>query len=834
MKRKHYWWRYLLFVLLGIFLGIGCVVGGVAAAGFIINGEQIEKWTGQDIFTDDYQGKSVIDLIMTLSSNQEDLTTLGGLAKITPIVDQMVDSVNEMLEQNIGFSYSKEELYQVKFQDIGDYLLNTLKDGATVARMIGAGPDSSNIMKLFLFPKDDGGNYDFDHPYTLSDFMSAGFFDGIIDRMVISDIIENIDESNALLNAIKNWGLADFQNQDKIYGLTISQLMGDISPDNSLLYALRNWSINDLKDGDKVYSLTIEELMGDIDPNNDLLNAIKTWTINDLKDGDKVYTLTISQLMGDIDPDNNLLNAIKNWTINDLKDGDKIYTLTITELMGDIDPSNTLLYAIRNWTIDDLKDEDKIYDELTIKDLVGDIDPNNTVLVAIQNWTIRELMDDDSINGLTIEELLGEVDPENAVLYAFKDMTISQFKNKDALNDKVNNLKISDIITNITADNSFLYAVKDWKIEDLKNNDKINALTITQILGEIPANNSLLNAIKTWSINDLKDVNKINTLTISQILGDIPEDNALLNAIKTWTINDLKDVDKIKTLTIRQVLGDDDVAASKILTAIADIEIGNLKDEIELLPIEDFIDIDPSNRILSALEGTPLADLSTAINSLSLGDVFDPADFVGKEALYNFLSGYTVETIGSAINDITIGVIIPEEDRTGIFKYLDPDTSIYDFSDAVKNIKIVEAFEDDIFTKGGFEDRDDWQVNAVWKFMLTPAGTALSPAGTKFGVDPNKNAYLSYTVGSGLGTMVDNFNYHVQNENIATLSGAGLVSVNASFLTRVVPPLAYATLNGTGEGKIDFDSKHGASTTYGELTVSELMLVLDYVTTLIP
>ncbi|MBO4668328.1 MAG: hypothetical protein J5666_09445, partial [Bacilli bacterium] len=318
MRRKHYWWRYLLFVLLGILIGLGSVAGGIVAAGYIINGSMIEDWTGQDLLTDEYQGKSIIELITSLSQNQDDLTTLGGLAKISPMVDTMVDSINEMIESQIGFKWSKEELYAVKFEELGDYLINTLKDNATVARMIGADENSSSIMKLFLFPKNDGGEYDFEHPYTLNDFMSEGFFDGIIDRMVISDIIEDIDPDNALLNAIKNWGLDDFQNLDKIYGLTITELMGDIDPDNALLYAIRNWSINDFKDGDKIYSLTVSELLGDIDPDNALLNAIKNWTINDLKDQDKIFGLTIAQLMGDIDPDNNLLNAIKNWTINDL------------------------------------------------------------------------------------------------------------------------------------------------------------------------------------------------------------------------------------------------------------------------------------------------------------------------------------------------------------------------------------------------------------------------------------------------------------------------------------------------------------------------------------
>ena len=638
--RKHYWWRYLLFVLLGFVLGIGSVAGGIVAAGYIINGEQVEKWTGQDLLTEDYQSKSLIDLITQLAQNKDELDTLGAIAKITPKVDELVDKVNEMFQQNIGYSWPKEEMYQVKFDQLGDWLITNLKEHATIAAMINAGSESSNIMKLFLFPKDDEGNYDFDHPYTLNDFMTSGFFDRIINSLQIQDILDNVDPNNALLNAIKEWTLDDFQNPDKIYDLTIKQLLGTI------------------------------------------------------------------------------------------------------------DENNALLVAIQDWTINDLKDPDKIYDELTIAQIVGEIDPNNKLLNTIKDWTIRQLMNDENINGLTIADIMGEIDESNAILYAIRNLTISDLKDKD---------KITEVVEG---------------------------------------------------------------LTIQDVLGTIPEDNAFLNTVKTWKISDFKDQNKVNALTIRQVLGDDGVAGSKILQAIADIQIGNLKTEIENLPIESFIDFDSNNKILKALEGTAIKDLSTAIQNLSLGSVIDPADLAGKEALYTFLSGYTVSTIGSALDNITIGVLMDDSDRTGIFKYLDPDTNISDIADAIKGLKVIEAFEDDIFEKGGHEAKDDWEVKSIWKFMLTPTDRGLTPSGTRFADDPNKDKYSSITVGDGMGTMVENFQYHVENEDLNALSGAGLVTVPDGFLTKAIPPQGILALTMAG---IDMTGREY----YGQLKVNELTIVLN-------
>lgn len=873
VRKRHMWWRYLLFTLLGIFIGVGSVGVGVVAAGFSIRGNDIERWTGQDIFTDEFQDKNIIDLITTIAMNENnDLDTLGGIAKISPLVDQLVDNINEMFQKQIGYSWPKEEMYTIKFDKLGDWMVENLKNNASVAAMINAGPESNAIMKLVLFPKDSStGDYDYDHAYTLGDFMTPGFFDKIIDSMVLRDVLGQIDPDNALLNAIGDWGINDLKNQDKLFGLKINQLLGNIDESNSLLYAIQDWDINKLKDGNSIYTLTISQLMGNIDPDNSLLNAIKDWDINKLKDGDSIYTLTIQQLMGTIDPSNNLLNAIKDWDINKLKDGTSVYELTIEQLMGTIDPENKLLYSIRNWTINDLKDKDKIYDELTVSDLVSNITEENHVLWAIKDWTIRKLMADDSFNSLTIEQLVGPVSEDNHALYAIKGWTISELTDEN----KFNSLTIEDLLGTVDEDNHILYALRDLSISDLSDSDKItaridtlsledvfgtideenkvlsalkgltigelkdkdvvmaeiNKLTVSELFGDIDPENKVLYAFKDTTIEDFKDkdylTNKINTLKLEDVIGEIPEDNAFLNAIKLrgWTIGDLKDTDNINSLTIRDVLGNTKVSSSKILTAIADIEIGNLADEIDSLPLSDFIDTS-GNKILGLVADEPINNIANAVNDLTFAQIIDEDSLDGNTALYNYLSTYTIGQIDEAFKNMTIGAIITDD--TGIFKHLDKDRNISELGQAVKEMKIVDAFEDEIFNDiDTIQDRDECTIKAVWKFMLTPEDVEITPNDVLFKNDPNKAYYESYTVDTGMGSMVSNFEAHTKKESIRTLYNAGLLTVDEGFLATTIPDAGKLALIAAG---VDLTGKE----TYGDLNVNEITIVLNAVTQLIP
>ena len=169
---------------------------------------------------------------------------------------------------------------------------------------------------------------------------------------------------------------------------------------------------------------------------------------------------------------------------------------------------------------------------------------------------------------------------------------------------------------------------------------------------------------------------------------------------------------------------------------------------------------------------------------------------------------------------------------TGIFKHLDPNTNISDISDAIKSLKIVEAFEEDIFNEDAntVPNMNDRTMKYIWKFLLTPVGVSITPGVDEFnnpityGNDPNKAHYESYTIGSSMGVLVTNFETHVRDEDLNTLFAAGLINVSDSFLDKDIRPDVILLFDGTGEGQINFNGR----TKYGQLKLSELMMIINY------
>ena len=360
----------------------------------------------------------------------------------------------------------------------------------------------------------------------------------------------------------------------------------------------------------------------------------------------------------------------------------------------------------------------------------------------------------------------------------------------------------------IDSNNAILYALKDLTLDDLKDRDaidaQINSLTVLQLMGTIDENNTLLQTIKTWTVNDLKNPDMINTLTVEQLVGTIDPSNAILDSIKDLTIDQLKDNDaltaRINTLTLSDVI---DCSGNTLLSIIANSQIGNL---------------------------------STDVNNITFAQLIDKDELNGNESLYNYLASYTLGNIEEAFKDMTIGALI--DDDPGIFKHLDKSLPLSDLSTAVKNLTILEAFEDDLFdqVETDYANREEYLANrtmkTLWKFMLTPGGTNLSAAGTKYVNEPAalRTQYESYKIGDSMGTLINNFSNHVENECLNTLADAGLLDASETpLLTKTLGTIGYAALVSAGQG----DGK-SASTTYGELTVKELLTVMNAATNYMP
>ena len=313
----------------------------------------------------------------------------------------------------------------------------------------------------------------------------------------------------------------------------------------------------------------------------------------------------------------------------------------------------------------------------------------------------------------------------------------------------------------------------------------------------------------------------LHSLTVGDLISDPDNSGPLIAKIKDWTLDDLKNDATLKSLKVKDILSPEEIAGSKILTAIQDFELGSLSSEIQNVVLGNFIDVG-DNKILKLLENTAIKDLSAEINNITFAQLIDKDDLNGNDALYNYLCNYSIGNLEAAIKDMTIGALVDND--SGVFKYIDKNRPISELADAINELTIVDAFEEHIFEATTTETpREERYMKVVWRFMLTPANSEMTKGkNVLYGQDPNRQAYEQYTVGDSMNVLIDNFTYHVNAEDLQTMSDAGLVTVDADFLVKPIPQLGIIALETHG---VQLNGR----TLYGQLRVNELTIVLNAV-----
>ena len=339
--KKKMWWRYLLVWFAG-FLSFGLITGIVALilSTSFTSGEVLTMFgvDASSILQPYYQGLSILQLATTLPNLKYE--TLGDIYKITPMVKELFENtVNPVLEKELHFEYDWDEISIKPFslpveareddsvdtsEDLSTYLGRAIKEGVYLKDFFDS--DLPALINLFLYPKDDYGNYDYNNPYCLMDFISAdsSFFDSIMAGVKVSDFIEN-PTGDPLLDEIGNWSINDF-TEENINNLSIG-LFVDSSTTDPLMQELSTWTISDLKSGTKMDELTLG-LFLDSSSSDPFIQEISTWTVADLKEGNKIDSLTIGLFL-DSSSSDPLIQELSTWTISDLKDGSKIDNLHI-------------------------------------------------------------------------------------------------------------------------------------------------------------------------------------------------------------------------------------------------------------------------------------------------------------------------------------------------------------------------------------------------------------------------------------------------------------------------------------------------------------------------
>ena len=463
-KSSGTWWKCLLAFLGGILFTVVLLVGGGVVAGTMVpTGDLLGQYSSY--LSEEFQQMTITDIVMGIVGGDIKFNNLSDINRISPEVAKLFDAINESFA-NAGLNVRIEfdDLKDEPWKTLDVKLIETFKEGITLADVLGINESSEKILKYFSFPKNTDGTYDYDNPYTLATFMDdENFFPNLIDNLTIGDVIT-----------------AD--------------------PDNLLMQAIADFTIADLKDTEKVYGIKLASLFTEEDRNNNpLLQTIadKDWTIKDLTNKDNFYSIELGLLFTDDQKAGNpLLTTIanKHWTIDDLTDSAKIKSLKINEIM---DPTpGSILDAIGEKSIAQLDGDEHAFDDIEVGTIVTIDDSSSPIMKYLEHKTLADLKDDDLINSMYISDIFTQADIDaSKVLSALNNLDNPDYDPAEAavnpdynvpakgckvgeIGDRVNELKLKDVM-DISGDNKIIDAIKDYTIDELP--DAIDDLELADV-----------------------------------------------------------------------------------------------------------------------------------------------------------------------------------------------------------------------------------------------------------------------------------------------------------------------------------------------------------------
>ncbi len=156
---------------------------------------------------------------------------------------------------------------------------------------------NSPRLLLFFAYGDEGKDYEIGadgsltvyHEKTVADLISS------LNTLRIGDVISVTDESADILQAVKDWTLADFSDSGKIGSLTLGDVL-DVGADApAILQALKDVTLDGMSDA--IGSLTLGDALGDGIESSSLLSLLRNSTLETL--ADDISSLALQTMFAD-------------------------------------------------------------------------------------------------------------------------------------------------------------------------------------------------------------------------------------------------------------------------------------------------------------------------------------------------------------------------------------------------------------------------------------------------------------------------------------------------------------------------------------------------------
>ncbi len=404
----------------------------------------------------------------------------------------------------------------------------------------------------------------------------------------------------------------------------------------------------------------------------------------------------------------------------------------------------------------------------------------------------------DKIETLQLKDIFDEEDLENSkILSNLGESTLA------SLSEDVDKLTFSNIFTeDEVKDNNvltYLYNAKDPETEELypitELTKAIDAMAVTDVFSPTEINsNPILKSLTTDKNGEkvlIKNMSaRLDELTLGDVFGDeiyVSDGNG---GYKTeW-------IDKV------------DENGDPILDENGDPE----QEEVYL--------IDPTaNHVLAALHDRKVSELSTAMNDLTVGDIF---------AHEIYLHETTTDENGNPIEDQyhfaydSNGKRIVDPNANSILVCL-KDCPINQMNTEVETLTVGDVFEDDIYDESG-------DVKGNWYYLLKDTREFIDADGDGQKDDANPKygePHDEYKLTSEMNVMMENMSANMETASLKELNDKGIIDLSDNELLNDDKEIPYDTF-----GIPKYEDKDGNEKTYfNQLTVYELF---DFVGKIIP
>ncbi len=711
VRKKHYWWKYLIFFLLGTITPAGVVVG----ASFVVTPSQLMSVVGinsSDYITDEYNGMSIMTLISSIAKGDITFNNLEDVSKFTPLADKVLDMVNTSLESSLGCTIDMSTIKSASWSDIGTAVLNAAKSSITLADVLKVNDSSEKVLQYLCFA-DDGTKYNLD--FLMKNMNS------LISNITLDDVV-NVGTSGILFE-LKDTKIGDMESKIKTIQLKDILTIDESSP-KALQYLADMTISSDFNK--KINDATLGDLI-DVGTSGILYN-LKDSNINSI--ATDVQTLPLNKLITINSSSPKALQYLADMTIS----GDfntKIDNATIGDLVDVGTDTTSMLYSLKDKKLKDLNGT------LTLGEVLGDQVNSNKILIALKDTQINSLAT--KIDTLALGDVMDITDDTTDPNYS---PILSALKTKGAtltnIGSKINELTINDCIAEADRTAYIFNAIGTCTLGNLGST--VENLTLGDIIEVTGTSNSIVQQLKDVKITSTDLSNAINNLTLESILGLNSSSPKILLALKDKKLSDLNDT-TINSITLESVFSDEQIAGSKILGALVTkgATSGTITTMMDDLTIGEMVDVPNEGEtnyspILYALKDKKINELSSAIASLTVADVFTSTELSSS----SFLAA------------------------------LDPTTPISSIGTAVEALPIVKVFKDSVY------ESDGTTLKSMWKYLLDDP-------------DDSTDTVETYTMNSAsFNRMNSNFTKNINKATLGALVDDGFMTISETTLNKSV------------------------------------------------